>query len=380
MKKLEVEVVTVGSVGIESGRVEVALPSITDADLERVVAGWAGLSAADKTAIRQEEQARRQEGTRTVTGTRVGDYAVGWELTLRATAEPGYGFVGWSGAGIDDPTDMAVRRIAIDRDASVRGQFGLLQAIRTRVMTLPYGHVFPEDCGCGRVDVVVHGNVVTDGLIAEGSEATFTLKLNPGWRFTEWASTAGHSGTTDPLRVTIEQDMTVIANVIRRHVLTVEAAAGGTAGGGGEFDVGESASVWAEAYEGFLLSQWVVADEAGNVIETIHPTGASTTRGSRASGDRKTTTILVDQDKTVRAEFCEAGTDTSPEFFVDAATASFQVGMPGTEQLPQATGGNCTLTYSLDSIPAGLELNSATAEPFGHPHDSGDDDGDADRA
>ncbi len=121
-------------------------------------------------------------------------YTLGEEVTLEAIADPGYVFVGWSGAlsGSDNPETLT-----ITRELSVTAIFEEIESQSLDLVT--------AGTGSGSVEV-------TPDLpeYLTGTEVTLTATADPGSIFTGWSGDA--DGFANPLVLTINSDTTVVAN------------------------------------------------------------------------------------------------------------------------------------------------------------------------
>jgi hypothetical protein len=131
-----------------------------------------------------------------------GAYAAGAEVSIKAVANPGYGFVDWTApAGdFDDATAEETTFTMPDQDVTVTAHFGV--AYNLAMAADPVG-------GGEAIDVVGKG--------AYAADATVRIKAEPaaGYAFGNWTATAGdfNDATAEETTFTMpDQEVTVIAH------------------------------------------------------------------------------------------------------------------------------------------------------------------------
>lgn len=115
----------------------------------------------------------------------------GTQLTLTATPDPGYEFNGWSGdlAGSDNTVSLTM-----DGDKNISALF---VEIPSYTLTL----------------IATNGSVSLDpdgGSYFENTEVSLTATADPDYEFSGWGGDT--SGTTNPLSITMNGDMSITAN------------------------------------------------------------------------------------------------------------------------------------------------------------------------
>ena len=193
-----------------------------------------------------------------------GNFSYGSLASISATPDPGYSFVGWSGAGVTDPNSPSTT-VLIDQERSVSATFSINQ------YTL---HVL---AGSG-------GQVSGDGNFSYGSLASISATPDPGYSFAGWSG----SGVTDPnspsTTVLIDQERSVSATFsINQYTLHLLAGSGGQVSGDGNFSYGSLASISATPDPGYSFAGW---------------SGPGVTNPNSPS-----TTVLIDQERSVSATF-----------------------------------------------------------------------------
>ena len=119
-----------------------------------------------------------------------GEFEEGSEVTVEATAEPGFSFSSWDGdlSGNENPTV-----ITMDSDKSVTA-------------------IFEEDSEIFSLTVSTDGSGTVSpgsGDYEEGTEVELTATADPGWSFIGWEGDL--SGTTNPQTITMDSDKEVTA-------------------------------------------------------------------------------------------------------------------------------------------------------------------------
>ena len=123
-----------------------------------------------------------------------GVYEEGATATLTAIANTGYEFVGWV-IGADTLTANPLE-LVVDADITVEAVFAALP--------------LPEYTVSVTVDPVM-GSVEGAGVYEEGATATLTATANAGYQFVSW-TVDGEEYTENPLYLSVDKDVTVVAN------------------------------------------------------------------------------------------------------------------------------------------------------------------------
>ena len=159
-----------------------------------------------------------------------GIYEEGTIVQLKAAADPGWEFGGWSGdlTGTTNPTT-----VTMDANMTISAVF--VEEIQYPVKyTLT---VSPAGSG-GVVSLEPAGQIY-----GEGTEVKLTAVADPGWEFSGWSGDV--TGTANPTTVTMNNDMTVSANFVEDFIFQPE-------------------KVWLEAENGALMAPFGVAWDEGS--------------------------------------------------------------------------------------------------------------------
>ena len=171
------------------------------------------------------------------------EYLWGEEVTLTATADPGWTFIGWSGdaSGTENPLII-----------TIRGNTGIKATFTQNEYTLTVA-VTPSGSGEVAVDPV-------QSTYHYGDVVTLTATANSGWTFSSWGGDA--SGSENPLTYTIVGNTTITATFTQNeYTLTVAV----TPSGSGEVAVdpvkstyhyGDVVTLTATADPGWTFSSW----------------------------------------------------------------------------------------------------------------------------
>ena len=142
-----------------------------------------------------------------------GTYDNGTSVSITATPNEGYEFVGWNG------TDMSSSTITITLTANTT-----IEALFSQVSTTTTVTQFTL-----AVSASNGGTVSTEGGdFEEGTQVTITATANAGYRFTGWE---GSDSTSESLTVTLNSDQTYQAlfELIPASVYTISVSAQGSA-------------------------------------------------------------------------------------------------------------------------------------------------------
>ncbi|MDY6893538.1 MAG: InlB B-repeat-containing protein, partial [Chloroflexota bacterium] len=196
-----------------------------------------------------------------------GTYECGTTVTVTATpADECWYFVGWSGdlSGSTNPTT-----ILLDGDKTVIANFAKYEYTLTTNASPAEG-----------------GTVSGGGTYECGTTVTVTaIPADDCWYFVGWSGDL--SGSTNPTTILLDGDRTVTASFAKYdYTLTTNAspAEGGTVSGGGTYECGTTVTVTATPAD----ECWYFVGWSGDL-----------------SGSTNPTTILLDGDKTVTANFAK---------------------------------------------------------------------------
>jgi hypothetical protein len=185
------------------------------------------------------------------------------------------------------------------------------------------------------------GSYTGGGTYDPGAVVTVTETANPGYRANGWggadgASLASASDTTTTIVMT--GDRSVTADFVRQATLTVVAGQGGTATGGGVYDVGAVVPIVATPAASYAFVGW---------------TGTGVAEASTAS-----TTVTVAGDEIVTAGFLQP-----PVFTDNNGSQTLVTGQSYSVQ----EGATNSPTFSAVGLPPGLSIDPASGAITGTP-------------
>ncbi len=221
-----------------------------------------------------------------------GTYTAGTQVTLTAVANSGYVFSSWSG-DLTGTTNPAT--ITMNSNKSVTANFNQQQQT-TYTLT-----VTVSPTGAGAVSLNPAG-----GTYAAGTQVTLTATANTGYTFSSWSGDL--TGTTNPATITMDSNKSVTANFNQQQQTTytlttsVNPAGAGIISlnpSGGTYTAGTVVVLTAQANSGYQFLNWT-----GDVTGTSNPT-----------------TVTMNANKSVTANFEQIGSDT--------ARYSFETGVQG---------------------------------------------------
>ena len=160
-----------------------------------------------------------------------GSYPYGTTIQISATPADHYTFAHWDDNNTDNP-----RTVTVTEDKTYTAFF---DAERYTITVASSNNN--------------HGTAYGSGVYDYGTTATITAEAASGYRFVQW-----NDGNTDnPRTITVTGNATYTAQfATETYTLTVTAEDHGTAYGSGTYDYGVTATLTAEADEGYHFTQW----------------------------------------------------------------------------------------------------------------------------
>lgn len=144
--------------------------------------------------------------------------------------------------------------------------------------------------GCGPPDLTINvngsGSTTGAGIYNEDTEATISATPDPGWTFVNWTGDAVADPNSATTTITMDDDKTVTANFghpVTTNNLTINIIGEGSTTGAGTYDEGTVVTITANPDYGYVFDGWT-----GDVV---------------ANPNSSTTTVTMDGDKTVTANF-----------------------------------------------------------------------------
>lgn len=181
-----------------------------------------------------------------------GKYAEGSSVTLTATPESGYLFIGW--------TENSEQISSDERFTFVVGQD------RTLVANF---EPIPKSTYTVQVSSTQGGTVEGGGICEEGNFITVNAVPDNGYRFSCWEENGEQVSTSENLIFMVDRNRTLVANFepIPKSIYTIHANAtqGGGVDGGGSYTEGESVTVTATSDAGYRFLRW---EENGQQVST----------------------------------------------------------------------------------------------------------------
>ena len=168
-----------------------------------------------------------------------GTYDVGSEVTITATSDEGYDFVGWEGS---DSTENSLT-ITLNSNESLNAVFELIPLYTLTVLGSEGGTVS-----------------TSGGEYTEGTEIEIIATPNEGFSFTGWE---GIEETSSSVTVSVSSNATVTAifEAIPQFTVIVSASEGGTVStNGGTYLEGSEFSILATPNTGYEFQRWEEVD------------------------------------------------------------------------------------------------------------------------
>ena len=197
-------------------------------------------------------------GTGGSVSTSGGTYDDGTIVTVTATPNDGYEFVGWNGS---DSTNATID-ITINSDTTLEALFSEIQSTAA---TTQYNLTVTAGTG---------GSVSTSGgTYDDGTIVTVTATPNDGYEFVGWNGSDSTNATID---ITINSDTTLEAlfseiqstAATTQYNLTVTAGTGGSVStSGGTYDDGTTVTITATPDDGYEFVRWNGSDSSNATID-----------------------------------------------------------------------------------------------------------------
>ncbi|HZZ58198.1 MAG TPA: hypothetical protein VFE31_10240, partial [Opitutaceae bacterium] len=124
------------------------------------------------------------------------------------------------------------------------------------------------------------GTFTGAGIYAPGTVVSISETAASGYRLNGWGGSgvaAVASASSASTTVTMNANCSLTAQFVQQGVVTVTATAGGSATGGGTFDVGTAAPLAATASSGYVFTGWTGSSDVANAnsaATTVNVTGA----------------------------------------------------------------------------------------------------------
>jgi internalin A len=256
--------------------------------------GWRGLPTGPSLVIFSTGH-----GWVTTPGEGAFSYAYGTSVPVVATPMEPYTFINWTGTAVDagkvaDPA-AASTTVMVDGAYTLQANFTTIAPGVMRTLTTTStagGHVWEPGEGTFEYD--------------DGTEVSVVAVPDDGYQFAGWTGTAVDAGkVADPesasITLTMDADYTLTANFEPaggplEYKLVMSAGTGGYVSEPGEgtfaYEVITTVPIVAHAYTGYRFSRW---------------TGTAVNAGKVASTTSENTTVMVDGDYNLQANFVRSG-------------------------------------------------------------------------
>ena len=245
-----------------------------------------------------------------------GTYQSGASATVRAVANSGYTFKGWTKGSTQVSTDASYT-FSVTEDTSLTAVFEA---------DIPA----PNPTYRISVSAMTGGTVSGGGTYQSGASVTVTATPNNGYRFVEWRESGTQISTSASYMFSANTNRTLVAVFERvetpptpSYTVSVSAdpAEGGSVSGGGSFQRGASATVSATPNDGYRFVCWKENGEAVsfNSSYTFSVSGNTTlTAVFEANTPTPSTSCRV----SVQASPAEGGTVTGGNTYQRGATVT----------------------------------------------------------
>jgi uncharacterized repeat protein (TIGR02543 family) len=171
--------------------------------------------------------------------------AVGSQVSIQATPDPGYAFIGWTGTGTGSITTWQNPvTVTVNNDMSQMAHFAPRDLVPLTMMANPGGTVAPPS-----------GNYYV------GTILSITQTPNPGWLFSDWVGTGlgSYTGQAAWQPIMILGPITQTANFVfpQTWPVTMNAGAGGTVSpSSGDYPNGQPLTITALPAPGYAFKVW----------------------------------------------------------------------------------------------------------------------------
>jgi PKD repeat protein len=229
-----------------------------------------------------------------------GTYNQGDTATVTATPASGWKFTSWIGPVAN--ATAATTTVTMSANQSVTAQFARIQQTLTVTANPTNG-----------------GSVSGGGTYNQGDTATVTAIPNSGWKFNGWSGAVANVSVASTT-VVMTASKIVIAQFVRiQQTLTATAnpTTGGSVSGGGDYNQGDTATVTASPKSGWKFGGW---------------------SGSVADPNAPSTTVTMDTDKSVTAQFISVSLPKTPSNLAAAAYSMSQIRLTWTDNAINETG------------------------------------------
>jgi len=207
-----------------------------------------------------------------------GSYTAGTQVTLTAVANSGYVFSSWSGdlSGTQNPATITMdSNKVVTANFTLSGGGGTTYTLSVNVSPTGSGVVYLDPSG---------------GVYTAGTQVTLTAVANSGYVFSSWSGDL--SGTQNPATITMDSNKLVTANFTQQQQYSLNIVINPQGSGvvsinpfKGSYTAGEQVQLTAMANNGYVFSSW-----SGDLSGTQNPT-----------------TITMDTNKTIVANFVQSG-------------------------------------------------------------------------
>ena len=194
------------------------------------------------------------------------------------------------------------------------------------------------------------GTYYGGGVYAPGTVVTISETANPGYRASGWGGPNGSAATAPgnpQTTIVMNSNQTIVAEFVQQATHTVVAGQGGTASGGGTYDVGTVVPIVASGAGAYVFTGW-----SGDTV---------------ADPNAAATTVTLDGDETVTASFFNP--PSTPEqlgtILFPNAVASGQPNItPTTSTMPAVFVNNSSSPETVTALTTTGDFQPTVALPF----------------